>query len=130
MISQLSIACVFSLTLSACGLNRPQAPPPLARTIGSWQLKSLEPQPIAEAPELARTRIHSWWKAEYAGSGIGRVNVYELTTAVGLDLVQKWKPAPDSVTFDTDRYFIVVSWKNADRSAATELVRGLQRSLK
>jgi hypothetical protein len=93
-------------------------------------LKSLEPAALADAPELARPRIRSWWKAEYGGPGIGRVQVYELNASVGLDLVQKWRPAPDSVTFDTERYFIVVSWENADRSAATALVRGLQSSLK
>ena len=55
---------------------------------------------------------------------------YELTSsAVGLDLVQRWRPSADTVFFNPGRYFVVVKWQQADRKALQDFVREMEKRL-
>ena len=68
------------------------------------------------------------WRAEYAGPGIAHVDVYGLKTeAAGLEMMQRWKPEPDTVALFTARYFLVVRWGKVERAALTALVGRLEK---
>ncbi|MDQ6705413.1 MAG: hypothetical protein M3Z85_05555 [Acidobacteriota bacterium] len=58
------------------------------------------------------------------------LQIYELRSGpAGLDLVQKWRPAANTVTFYTDRYFTVVDWDRADRDSLRSLIGRLEKAL-
>ena len=64
----------------------------------------------------------------YEGAGVVRVEVEDTgAQAVAFERVQRARPRPDTVFFDRDRYFITVSWEQADRDALKQLVRELQK---
>jgi len=86
---------------------------------------------IDSAPELARkTGARGWVSGVYEGAGEAHVEVYDLKSeASGLELVQKWRPAANTVFFYTPRYFAVVKWESPDRAAVTSLVRALEKRL-
>jgi hypothetical protein len=44
-------------------------------------------------------------------------------------VVQRWKPAPDTVFFYKDRFFVLVQWQTADRKALREFVGALEKRL-
>jgi hypothetical protein len=115
------------LMLVACGRAKPA--PVFPPALGGWQLKSAQSFPAGTAPETVRkTGTRGWWSADYEGPGAATVELYELTSAEGgLDLVQRWRPAADTVVWYTQRYFVVVRWRGADRAAVGALVRGLQK---
>src|SRR2546423_10502906 len=101
-------ACILFL-IAGCERRGATVAPSLPAAIGSWRLKSMEAAPPGDAPQLARaTGIRAWWRAEYAGPSVAHVQVYKLASSgAGLDLVQKWRAAANTVTFYTDDYFIV-----------------------
>jgi hypothetical protein len=89
-----------------------------------WTRTSLHDIP----PSPARARRA--FEATYEGAGKLTADVYELnSSAEGLDMVQRWKPAPDTVFFYKDNYFAVVKWSQADRQALTAFVRALEKGL-
>jgi hypothetical protein len=95
-----------------------------ARVAEVWARTSLHDIP----PSPARARRA--FEATYEGAGKLKADVYELhTSAEGLDMVQRWKPAPDTVFFYKDNYFAVVKWSQADRQALTAFVRALEKGL-
>ena len=106
--------------------------PPLPETVsGGWHRIALQEAPLGTAPDLVRrTGLRKWWKAEYGGPVSVHLQIYALKTgAAGLDLVQKWRPAANTVTFYTDRYFTAIDWNGADRVALRSLVAAVQKSL-
>jgi hypothetical protein len=114
--------------LGAC--TQKTQPPAFPPTVaGSWQLKGSQSFPATSAPELIRKLgTRGWWSATYEGSGSTTVELYELTTpAVGLQLVQEWRPVADTVVWYTVRYFVVVRWRSADRIAIGAFIRALQK---
>jgi hypothetical protein len=117
------IAVVF--LCSACGPSARSAESLLPPTVaGVWQRKSLGASPPSQPP--ARRAF----EATYEGRGKLTADVYELnSSAQGLDLVQRWKPAPDTVFFYRDNYFVVIRWDRADRQALTAFVRELEKQL-
>src|SRR5262252_4922297 len=66
--------------------------------------------------------------ASYEGPGKLDVRVYALAnSAVALDVVQRWKPAPDTVFFYSDRFVVVIKWQAADRKALQAFVGELEK---
>lgn len=98
---------------------------------GGWHLAFLQEEPPDSAPyPVPRAGLRKWWKAQYDGPATVRLQIYELRAATaGLDLVQKWRPAANTVTFYTDRYFTVVDWDRADRDSLRSLVGRLEKAL-
>ncbi len=117
------------LVLAGCSNSAGEAPdlPPSA-TFG-WQLKSVvECKPEAAPAVVRQLGFVRSWRAEYGGPGTAHVDVYALKTeAAGLEMMQRWKAAADTIAFFNARYFVVVSWKDVDRAALTALIGKLEK---
>ncbi len=119
------------LFLAACA-DSGGTPPDLPKTIApDWQLGSVTPASMAAEPELFRTHAKASWVVLYRGENTAFVRIYRLKgSASGLDLVQRWRPAPNSVVFYTPKYFVTVEWRVNDREALRMLVAKLEQVLK
>jgi hypothetical protein len=118
------------LLLAACG--RTPAAPKFAATLADvWQLKMTQSFPPGSAPEsIGKYGTRAWWRASYQGPGSMTAELYELEApAAGLDLVQRWRPAADTVVWYTPRYFVVVKWQSQDRNGVAAFIRALQKQL-
>lgn len=98
---------------------------------GGWRRTAVRELPVAQAPDpVPRNTVKRIQEASYDGPGKIEARAYELTSsAVGLDLVQRWRPSADTVFFYRDEYFVVVKWEQADRKSLTEFVRDVQKRL-
>jgi len=98
---------------------------------GGWHRTSLRDLPAGEAPDpVPRTSIDRIRTAAYQGPGKLEARVYQLSSsAVGLDLVQRWRPSADTVFFNHGRYFVVVKWQEAERTALRAFLRQLETRL-
>ena len=121
------LACALSLV--SC--RRAPAPMPdiFTDVVGAWHRTSLSELPPAAAPgpvpPAAIVRIRA---ASYEGPGKLDARLYQLTSsAVALDLVQRWRPAPDTVFFHNGRFFVLIQWQTADRKALHEFVATLEK---
>ncbi len=117
-----------ALLLGACG--RQTRPPVFPPTVaGEWHLKTSQNFPATSAPELIRKLgTRGWWSAAYEGPGSATVELYELTASpAGLEMVQQWRPIADTVVWYTPRYFVMVRWRSADRTAISAFIRVLQK---
>ncbi len=119
------------LFLTACA-DDARTPPDLPKMIApDWQLGSVTPASMAAEPELLRSHAKASWVVLYRGENTAFVRIYRLKgSASGLDLVQRWRPAPNSVVFYTPRYFVTVEWRVNDREALRLLVAKLEQVLK
>jgi hypothetical protein len=97
--------------------------------IGAWHRTSIsEPSPSAARILPAATSVERVRTASYEGPGKLEVHVYQLaSSAAALDVVQRWKPAPDTVFFYSDRFFVLVQWQTADRKALQEFVGAMEK---
>jgi hypothetical protein len=116
------------------GACREKAPPPelLPETVANaWRRTSLREAPVSEAPDpVPRSSVNRLQTAEYEGPGKLDVRVYELTSsAVGLDMVQRWRPSSDTLFINPGRYLVVVKWQQADRQALSEFMREMDKRL-
>jgi len=104
-------------------------PPDVA---GGWRRTSLSQTPVSDAPDpVPRSAVTRLETAEYSGPGKLEARVYELTSPeVGTTLAQRWRPSADTVFFSRGRYFVVVKWQQADRTALRDFVRALEMSIK
>lgn len=121
----------FALALGAC---RERLTPVdlLPETVASvWRRGSLRETPVSEAPDpVPRTSVKRLQIAAYEGPGKLEVRVYELTSsAVGLDMVQRWRPSADTVFVNPGRFLVVVKWQQADRRALQDFVREMEKRL-
>jgi hypothetical protein len=118
------------MILAAC---RRTAPPDVfpESVAGAWKRSALQERAGGEAPDpVPQTSIRRWQAAVYEGPGKLEARCYELSSsAVALDVVQRWRPAPDTVFFHRGRYFVVVHWTQADRGALQAFVRELESRL-
>jgi len=116
------------ILLAACtAKTQPPVFPPIVA--GAWQLKGSQNFPASSAPELIRKiGTRGWWSAAYEGPGSATVELYELTSPpCGLQMVQEWRPVADTVVWYTPQYFIVVKWRNSERSAVSAFIRAMQK---
>ena len=125
--SRFLLAC--ALALASC--RRAQAPLPdlFTESVGGWHRTSLkEPAPSAAPDAVPPSTIERIREAKYEGMGKLDARVYQLTSAAAaLDLVQRWKPAADTVFFYNDRFFVLIQWQTADRKALQEFVGALEK---
>ncbi|MDQ6664771.1 MAG: hypothetical protein M3Z23_10295, partial [Acidobacteriota bacterium] len=100
------------LFLDSCAKPAAEAPPLPDTISGGWHRASLQEAPLDSAPDMVRRAgLRKWWKARYDGPATVHLQIYELGSGpAGVDLVQKWRPAANTITFYTDRYFTVVDW--------------------
>jgi hypothetical protein len=113
------LACV--LALASCRRAAPM-PDVFSAAVGAWQRISVSELPPGGA---AIERILA---ASYQGPGKLDARVYQLASpALALDMAQRWKPAPDTVFFYKDRFFVWIQWQTADRQALREFVAALER---
>jgi hypothetical protein len=70
-------------------------------------------------------------EAAYAGPVNTTVSLFELSSSgAALDARQRFPPAPDTVFFNQDDFFVVVKWQGApDRKALGEFVRALEKAV-
>jgi hypothetical protein len=124
----------LALTIVAlAGCARP-APMPDAfpETLGAWhRVAPPRDVPPAQPPDaLPPARIEQIRAANYEGPGALEARIYVLpSSAVALDVVQRWTPRPDTVMFSSDRFFVVVHWQKADKKELQAFVRELEKRL-
>ena len=116
------------IALAAC--HRAQAPEPdvFPATSGAWHRTALREMRAAEAPDpVPQASIERIRAASYEGPGKIDARAYQLRSpAVALDVAQRWRAAPDTVFFASDRFFVVVRWESAERKALHEFVSALE----
>jgi hypothetical protein len=115
--------------LSSCG--KTPMPDVFSETVGGWRRTTLRDVPAGQPPDAIPAqeieRIHA---ATYEGTGKLEARIYGLASAAkALDVAQRWRPAADTVFFDSDRFFVVVKWQGADRKALQAFVSELQKRL-
>ena len=120
------------LVLSACGNKPAQMPDLFPESVGVWhRTAASEPSPSATPDGIAPALVEKVRAASYEGPGKLDVRAYQLTSsAVALDLVQRWHATADTVFFYQDRFFVVLKWQTADRKALQEFVAALDAKLK
>ena len=123
----LSLAC--TLALAAC--RRAPAPDLFTEVVGTWHRTSVAELAVSKAPDpVPPDAIERIRAASYEGPGKLDARIYQLTSsAAALDVAQRWKPAPDTVFFYDDRFFVLVRWQSADRKALHEFVGTLEKTL-
>jgi hypothetical protein len=121
------VAMVAMTALCACDGKAPM-PDVFAETIAGWHrvggVSSTrdDGSPVKNAEQTV--------KATYEGPGKLEARIYALpTSAMALDVVQRWTPAADTVFFYGDRFFVVVRWEAADRQALQAFVSELEKKL-
>ena len=120
----------LTLLLAAC--SKPEPMPDLfAETMGQWRRTSERDVSPSQAPDpLPQTAIRQIRIATYEGPGKLEARLYRVTSsAVALDLVQRWRPSADTIFFYLRDYVAVVKWQEADRRALQEFVRELETRL-
>jgi hypothetical protein len=123
------LLAVFSILLVSCGGGPKQAKPLFPETVGVWRLKLSSDLAAGEIPEqVRRLGLRRAGSGEYEGAGKLKVEIYELTSDAGaFEVEQTWKPMADTVAFHKDRYFTVVHWTGADKTAVAAFVRELEK---
>jgi hypothetical protein len=85
----------------------------------------------AQFPALVRSAgLKQGWQTEYraADGATARVDAYAIGgSAVGLDLVQRWRPERDNAQFYTDHFLLNVAWQKAQHDELASLVRSLPK---
>jgi hypothetical protein len=96
---------------------------------GAWHRTSVGELPPSAAPDpVPPAGIERIRAASYEGPGKLFARVYQLTSpAVALDVVQRWRPAPDTVFFYNGRFFVLIQWQTANRKALQEFVATLEK---
>ncbi len=128
----LPIALLLLVALSAC---RQAAPLPSGlfpqTAAGGWRRTALAQPSVSESPDpVPRSSVEHFAVASYEGPGKIEARVYALTSpAVGVELAQRWRPSADTVFFYRGRYFVVVKWQDAERSALEAFVHELEQRL-
>jgi hypothetical protein len=122
----------MAVFLAACG-PRTKPKEELAPEIiaDNWRREQVEELPAPSLPVgIPSSGVRRVIRANYSGPGTIQMDIYELTSSAGgLDMVQRWKSAPDTVVFYKDNYFASVKWAKADRNAVHAFVREAEQRL-
>jgi hypothetical protein len=123
--------CTLAMLLAACRPAVKSMPDLFPQNAGLWRRTSVRELKPAEAPDpVPQASIEQIRAATYEGPGKLDARVYQMSSsAVALDLVQRWQSAPDTVFFYADRSFVVVSWQSAERNPLHEFVGVLEKRL-
>jgi hypothetical protein len=121
----------LALVLAAC--RTPQPLPDVFRetVAGVWHRTALREAQLSETPDpIPRTAVRRMRIADYDGPGKLEARLYDLqSSALALDMVQRWRPSADTVFFYEKNYFVVVKWQQAERAALQSFVREIQNGL-
>ena len=126
------ILLLVVLVLSACG-RKPAAMPDLfPETVGAWHRTAASELTASAAPDgIDAAVVEKVRAASYEGPGKLDARAYQLTSsAVALDIVQRWHATADTVYFYQDRFLVVLKWQTADRKALQDFVAALDARLK
>lgn len=122
--------CVV-LIMAGCGGSATKEPVLPANVAPSWTRSAVRPMEALQFPALVQSAgIKQGWQTEYraADGAVARVDVYALrSSAVGLDLVQKWRPERDNAQFYTEHFLLNVAWQQAQHDELAALVRSLPK---
>jgi hypothetical protein len=124
-------AVVVAMTaLCACGGKAPM-PDVFGETIAGWHRTGVRDVPASQPPDVIPVKnVEAIRLATYEGSGKLEARIYALpSSAVALDVVQRWTPAADTVFFYSGRFFVVVRWEAADRKALQAFVSELEKRI-
>ena len=93
-------------------------------TVGAWHRTAIsEPAAVGNPDHIEAEVVEKVRAASYEGPGKLEARAYQVTTsAVALDVVQRWNAIPDTVLFNQDRIVVVLKWQNADRKALQDFV--------
>jgi len=113
--------------LFAC--SRRPIPDVFSESMAGFRRTAQGEAPVTQPPDAIPAKdIDQIRTASYEGPGKLDVRVYALAnSAVALDVVQRWKPAPDTVFFYSDRFVVVIKWHSADRKALQAFVGELEK---
>ena len=119
-----------AVLLVACN-STPPAGFVFPQAVGGWKLEQIKDLSAGDAPEpirrLGLTRTQS---GEYVGPGRIAARVYEMTSPSGaFEAEQTWKPTADTVAFHKGKYFAVIHWEKAERTAVSTFVRQMEKQL-
>jgi hypothetical protein len=122
---------VYALALASCRQTPAPGTDVFAEVVGAWHRTSLTELPPSSPPDpIPPSAIQRIRAASYEGPGKLDARVYQLTSpAAALDLAQRWTPAPDTVFFYADRFFVLIRWQTADRKSLHDFVSVLQKTL-
>src|SRR4051794_14262088 len=120
---------IAAMLLCACG-ERPM-PDVFAPVVGDWRRVDLRDFPIDKAPDdIPATKFDRIREAVYEGPGKLTARAYGLvSSAVALDVAQRWQAGADTVFFFSDRFFVVVRYAGADRKAVQAFVAQVAKGL-
>jgi hypothetical protein len=115
---------------AACSKREPPVEA-FPENLAGWTRTSVRELPVSESPDaVPKESVRRVQVASYEGPGKIEARAYELSRQeIGLDIAQRWKPSADTVFFWARSYFVVVSWKEADRKALQEFTRALEKRL-
>jgi hypothetical protein len=123
---------ILALFVACAGCaKREPAIDPFPDTLAGWKRTSSREIAVAESPDaVPKESVRRVQEATYEGGGTITARAYELTRQeIGLDIAQRWQAAANTVFFWARSYFVVVSWKEADRKALQEFTRALEKRL-
>lgn len=126
------VLVLSAASLAYCGGEKKAAQPLFPDAVAeNWKRKESAGLPAPDAPEsVRRLGLRRAQRAVYEGPGAITADLYELTSsAAGLELVQTWRPAANTVFFYKENYFVVVKWEKAERAAVTAFVVALEKHL-
>jgi hypothetical protein len=119
------------LLFTACS-HSTVVPDELPQTVAAvWHRTAFNRPPVSDAPDpVPRSAVQQFQSATYEGPGKLDARVYVLdSSAVALDLSQRWRPSADTVFFNVGRFFVVMQWQDADRKALQAFSADLQMRL-
>jgi hypothetical protein len=121
---------VMVAAMWGCGGKTPM-PDAFVETIGGWHRIGVRDVPASQPPDAIPVKsVEAIRSATYEGRGKLEARIYALaSSAVALDVVQRWTPSADTVFFYSDRFFVVVRWEAADRKALQAFVSELEKSI-
>jgi hypothetical protein len=117
------------VVLAGCARPIPM-PDAFPEELGGWRrVGRVRELPPGQAPDtLPAARNEQIRTASYDGPGQLDARVYVLSSpAVALDVVQRWTPRPDTVTFQTDRFFVIVHWQVAKKKELQAFMAALEK---
>jgi hypothetical protein len=126
------ILLLTALVLAACGRKPATMPDLFPETVGAWHRTAASELTASAAPDgIDGSVVEKVRAASNEGPGKLDARAYQLTSsAVALDIVQRWHATADTVYFYQDRFLVVLKWQTADRKALQEFVAALDAKLK
>ena len=120
------------IALAACDRKPAPMPDLFPESVNAWHRTSASELTAATAPDgIDPGLVQKVRAASYEGPGKLEARAYQLTSsAVALDIVQRWHATADTVYFYQDRFLVVLKWQTADRKALQDFVAALDARLK